>query len=147
MKVSVEKKQVIKKFSPKSLWQTYMKWTVSAVLYFVIMFYLDHKIIFYFLIQNTEFFSKKKYHTYSNKRPGVYYKHCLLVERGWAFIRGITCPWYARHWGWSIIGIRDLYHIVLCQYVNLGPIRGRLFTGIIKRDEILKKPKYIRKLL
>ena len=35
---------------------------------------------------------QEKYRNYSNKRPGVYYKHCLLVERGWAFIRGITCP-------------------------------------------------------
>ena len=30
MKVSVRKKQVIKKFSPKSLWQTCMKWTVVS---------------------------------------------------------------------------------------------------------------------
>ena len=29
MKVSAGKKQVIKKLSPKSLWQTYMKWTVD----------------------------------------------------------------------------------------------------------------------
>ena len=28
MKVSARKKQVVKKLSPKSLWQTYMKWTV-----------------------------------------------------------------------------------------------------------------------
>ena len=29
MYVSVRKKQVIKKLSPKSLWQTYIKWTVA----------------------------------------------------------------------------------------------------------------------
>ena len=29
IKVSVRKKQVMKKLSPKSLWQTYMKWTVD----------------------------------------------------------------------------------------------------------------------
>ena len=32
MKVSVRKKKVIKKLSPKSLWQTYMKWTVAFYL-------------------------------------------------------------------------------------------------------------------
>ena len=72
------------------------------------------------------------YRNYSNKRPGDYHKTLTSCNWGWAFIRGIIFPWYAQHWGWSIIGIIDPYQLVMCQYVNFGLVRGMFFTGITK---------------